>query len=304
MTIPFPDADKQNAAEPEDYPLYDFRRAGILPETQIRALTVLFDRYIEALDSSLSAYLSARVKSRRMRVEQIPYADFLNDLPSPTCLFVLNMGVSHVRAIFELSPSLIFPLLEIMLGAKNGGGDIRRKITDVEQNILYEVMEIMVRELGTTWGGSLPFEFRFESAETDPQASTLVGSIELAIVCRVETRIGETTGAMNLAMPSVALKSLGSRSDLDRSSQNGGTLTGYDRIVHLMKRAGVNMDARLDGSTIPVRDFLELKAGQVIALPFPIERPIDCFANGRRMYKGQIVELASKIGFQIDEHAE
>src|ERR1700709_745306 len=96
--------------------LFDFRRPDRIAKSQLRAIHVLHDNFVRNLVSSLSAYLRAYLIVNLVSVEQLSYAEFLECLPSPTCIVALGLRPYDGNAVLEMNSSLIFPILEILLG--------------------------------------------------------------------------------------------------------------------------------------------------------------------------------------------
>src|SRR5712671_662342 len=108
-------------AQPDDDPskraqTYDFRRPDRIAKDQLRAIHLLHENFCRSLASSLSAYLRAFVAVNLVSVEQLAFMEFTQILPSPTSLMALGMKPYDGSAMLELNPSLVFPVLEMLLG--------------------------------------------------------------------------------------------------------------------------------------------------------------------------------------------
>src|SRR5258708_14135601 len=116
---------------------YDFRRPDRIAKDQLRAIHLLHENFARGLASSLSAYLRAYVAVNLISVEQLSFMEFSQCLPSPTCLVSLGMRPCEGNAVLEINPSLVFPILEMLLG---GAGKyttkINREVTEIEQSIM------------------------------------------------------------------------------------------------------------------------------------------------------------------------
>src|SRR5215472_4832103 len=95
---------------------YDFRRPDRIAKDQLRAIHLLHENFSRSLASSLSAYLRAYVAVNLVSVEQLAFMEFTQTLASPTCLVALSMHPFDGNAAIEISPSLAFPVLEMLLG--------------------------------------------------------------------------------------------------------------------------------------------------------------------------------------------
>src|ERR1700731_2412899 len=97
---------------------FDFQRPDRIPKSQVRAIHLLHENFVRNLASSLSAYLRSYLTVNLVSVEQLSYGEFLEGLPSPTCLVSLSLRPYDGNALIELNPSLIFPIIEMILGGK------------------------------------------------------------------------------------------------------------------------------------------------------------------------------------------
>src|SRR5208337_4637182 len=95
---------------------FDFRRPDRIPKSQVRAIHMLHDTFVRNLVTSLSAYLRSYLTVNLVSVEQLSYAEFLDGLPSPTCMVSLGLSPYDGNGVLELNPSLVFPILEMLLG--------------------------------------------------------------------------------------------------------------------------------------------------------------------------------------------
>src|SRR5712692_3891344 len=116
---------------------YDFRRPDRIAKDQLRAIHLLHENFSRSLASSLSAYLRAYVAVTLASVEQLAFLEFTQGLASPTCLVALSMQPYDGNALLEISPSLAFPVLEMLLGGSGQSSvGIDREITEIEESIL------------------------------------------------------------------------------------------------------------------------------------------------------------------------
>src|SRR2546421_9706892 len=201
-------------AQPEHDPskraqVYDFRRPDRIAKDQLRAIHLLHENFARSLASSLSAYLRAYVAVNLISVEQLSFMEFSQCLPSPTCLVSLGMKPNEGNAVLEINPSLVFPILEMLLGGTGKyATKINREITEIEQSILDGLFRIILHDLRIAWNSVTPVEFSIESHETDPQLMQILAPNEAVVAVSMEARIGENAGMMNIGIPSIIVKML------------------------------------------------------------------------------------------------
>src|SRR5258708_17928973 len=126
--------------------VYDFRRPDRIAKDQLRSIHLLHDNFARNLASSLSGYLRAYVIVNLVSVEQLSFMEFTQCLPSPTSLVALGMKPYDGNAVLELNPSLVFPIIEMLLGGSgNVTTKITREVTEIEQSILEGLIRIILQ---------------------------------------------------------------------------------------------------------------------------------------------------------------
>ncbi|MGB9606678.1 MAG: flagellar motor switch protein FliM, partial [Bryobacteraceae bacterium] len=239
---------------------YDFRRPDRIAKHQLRAIHLLHENFARNLASSLSAYLRAYVIVNLVSVEQLSFAEFSQCLPSPSCLVSLAMRPYEGNAVLEINPSLVFPILETLLGGTGRSSTkINREVTEIEQSILDGLYRIILHDLTQAWAPVTTIEFTIESRETEPQLLQVMAPNEAVLAIGLEVRMAENTGMMNIAMPSIIVKMLRQKFDQQWSIRRAeSTPEEQARILRLIKRARVRLDARLEGPTLPAEELLAL----------------------------------------------
>ncbi len=296
---------QSNAAEEQvaqKAQLFDFRRLDRIAKSQLRAIHLLHDNFVRNLVSSLSAYLRTYLIVNLVSVEQLSYAEFLECLPSPTCIASLGLRPYDGNAVLELNSSLIFPILEILLGG-NGktSTSIQREITEIEQNLLDGLFRIILHDLKEAWKGVTTIDFTIDSVETEPQLLQILSPGEAVVAIAIEIRIGETIGMMNIAIPSIIIKMM--RQKFDQQWTVRKTEASSDeqvRILDLIRPAKVTAQIVLDGPTLLLEDLVKLEEGDVLTFDYPVDKPLDLLINGKRKFNGQIATFGQRLGFAVE----
>jgi flagellar motor switch protein FliM len=282
---------------------FDFRRPDRIPKSQVRAIHLLHDTFVRNLVSSLSAYLRSYLAVNLVSVEQLSYAEFLDGLPSPTCMVSLGLKPYDGQGVLELNPSLVFPILEMLLG---GSGkttiNIQRDITEIEQKLLDGLLRIILQDLREAWRVVTAIEFTVAAMETEPQLLHILAPNEAVVAIAVEVRIGETVGMMNIAMPSIVIKMMRQKFDQQWSlRKTHASRAEEERVLRFLRDASLTMEARLTGPTLTVQDLLRLEEGQLLTFDHPVGRPVDLEVNGGRKFSGHVVSTGKKRAFQVEE---
>ena len=280
---------------------YDFRRPDRIAKDQLRSIHLLHDNFARNLASSLSGYLRAYVIVNLVSVEQLSFAEFTQCLQSPTVLVSLGMKPFDGNAVMELNPSLVFPLLEMLLGGNGKGGALARETTEIEQSILDTLFRIILHDLTTAWQTVGNITFSAESRETEPQLLQILSPNEAVVSIGLEIRVGENTGLMNIGIPATVIKMMRHKFDQQWSvRRTDSTEAEQARILKLLKPTKLHLDARLEGPTLLVQDLMTIEPGHVLNFDYPVGKPLLLIVNGREKYEGHLVAARNKKSFQID----
>lgn len=283
--------------------MFDFRRPDRIAKSQLRAIHQLHDNFVRNLVSSLSAYLRSYLIVNLVSVEQLSYSEFLECLPSPTCIASLGLKPYDGNAVLELNSSLIFPILEILLG---GDGKLQfsaqREITEIEQVLLDGLLRLILRDLHEAWTFVTPIDFTIENIETEPQFLQILAPSEAVVAVAIEIRIGDSIGMMNIAMPSIIIKMMRQKFDQQWTlRKSASTDQEQSRVLSLIRYSDLASEVLLAGPQLLLRDLINLEEGDVLSFEFPAGRPLDLVLNGQTRYLGEIVNAGRRTAFRITD---
>lgn len=296
---PLSDSDGHPAA-------FDFRRPDRIAKSQVQAIRMLHESFVRNLASSLSAYLRSYLTVNLVSVEQLSYGEFLEELPAPTYIVSLSLKPYDGSALMELSPSIIFPIIEIILGGKGrAGANLKREVTEIEQNLLETLFRIILNDLKEAWKSVTLIDFKLQASATEPQRLQILAPNEAVVSVGIEIRIGDISGTLNLAIPSINIKMIGSKFDQQWSlRKTEPTEAEQRRASFLIRNSETRLDARLRGPKLRVRDLLDLKAGDLLQFDHRLDQLLDCDINGKAKFRGRVVNSNQKKAFLIDAMPE
>jgi len=276
--------------------VFDFRRPDRIAKSQLRAIYLLHENFVRSIVSSLSAYLRTYLVVNLVSVEQLSYAEFLEGLPSPTCMASLGLKPYEGNAVLEINPTLVFPILEILLG---GGGkvstSIQREVTEIEQNLMDGLLRIILHDLREAWKTVTNIDFTIQSVDTEPQFLQVMAPNEAVVAVGIEMRLGESAGLMNIAMPSLMIKMMRQKFDQQWSVRKSeSTSEEQNRVLDLIRPSKIEVDVRLPEQHIRTRDLLALAIGDVLSFDLPVEHPLDVVLNGRLQFQAHVVDAGRK----------
>ena len=280
---------------------YDFRRPDRIPKEQLRAIHLMHDFLARNLASSLGAYLRAYITVSLVSVEQISFGEFLQYLPTPTAISSIGMRPMDGNAVIELNPSLVFPMLDVLLGGTGASaGQEVREITEIERGIIEGVLRIVLHDLRETWAPVAEISFTIEATETQPQLMQILSPNEAVVAIGFEITMGDIRGMMNFGIPSILVKMMGQKFEQQWSiRRRSGSQAEQGRMRDVVKQIPVSVEALMEGAKVRLTDLLELQVGDLVSLDLPVQKPAGIKVNGKRKFIGEIVTVGNTRGVQI-----
>ena len=283
--------------------IYDFRRPDRIPKEQLRSIHLMHDFLARNLASSLGAYLRAYITVSLVSVEQISFAEFQQYLPTPTSIANVGMRPLDGNAVLELNPSLVFPMLNVLLGGSGESATTEtRELTEIESSIIEGVVKIVLHDLKEAWAPVTDIDFSVEGTETQPQLMQILSPNEAVVAIGFEITMGESRGMMNLGIPSIMVKMMGQKFEQQWSIQRrSGSPAEQNQMRLLVNRVPLEIEALISGARIRVEELLNLEQQDVISLDIPVTRPAELLVNGKSKFSGEIVAAGTKRGILVSD---
>jgi len=295
-------AQPESSASGKKVVVYDFHNADRVSQDQLRSLHLLYEAFGRNFASSLSAYLRAFVDVTLKSIEQIPYSAFVKPLPDPTLFVSITMRPFDSNMALEMNPTLVFPMIDMILGGPGTSVEENRNLTEIELNIIEGVIKLAMRDLGTAWQSIMEFDFFLEGKGTKPQMFQIVSQSETVVAIMLEVKIGDFSGRMNMCIPSHALKLLRSKFDQQWQAPRHKSLENEaEKMMQLVERIPLALSGEIPNCQMTVGELLKVSVGDIIALNHRVSDPISMRVCGIEKFSGNIVQRQGSIAFEILE---
>ncbi|HEX9081305.1 MAG TPA: flagellar motor switch protein FliM [Holophagaceae bacterium] len=282
--------------------LYNFRRPDRVSREQMRSLHFMHDRFSRNFSSSLSAYLRTITEVNLVSVEQLSYQEFLLSVPDPTCFNAISIKPLEGALALEVNPTLVFPIIDKMLGGPGEPLKQLRTMTDIEQSIFDGVLKLVLEDLRESWRGIIDLDFRIQARETSPQLIQIVAPNEVVLLVVFEVKMGPVSGMINLAIPSIILEPISTKFDQEMFTgyKKSSTFEEARLLMTSLKRCPMEAAAEIRGTNLRMEEVLQLKAGDLIPLTKRFDAELDLVVDGIPRFTGFVaLDPNEKRVFQV-----
>lgn len=304
------DVEAQSAAMPvyhqddtRDIHIYDFKRPERVSKDQMRALQTIHEAFARNFGASLSGFLRTIVETRVSTTEQLTYSEFIHSLPSPTCFTLLSAEPLEGQLCLELSPLIVFPIVDRLLGGTNAEIFIpQRPLTGIENRLMSRIINRALSNLAEAWQDLVNVKFAVTGTESNPHLVQIVAPNEVVVVIGFEIKIGARAGTMSICIPFNVIEpvvgKLGTQSWLVYK-QKAADKAQEESVAHNLQHATVELRAFLGETQISVEDLVSLAPGDIIKLEKLVNRDFIMRVEGRNKFAGKIGKLRGHRAIQI-----
>jgi len=282
---------------------YDFKRPERVSKEQMRALESLHESFSRNFGAQLSGFLRTIVEVKVANIEQLTYGEFTQSLPNPTCFNLLSCEPLEGQMCLEISPLIIYPIIDRLLGGSNAELFIpQRPLTQIEQRLVSKITTRATAALAEAWEGVLPIKFELRETESNPQLVQIVPPNEVVVVVGFELKMGGRAGTMSLCIPFNVIEPVVEK--LSSQSWNAYKRGKADqkvrhRLADKLNAAPLLATGQLAETTITLRDLMNMAAGDIIVTEKPASAPVVLNVEGRKKFIANLGQFKGNRALKI-----
>ncbi|MFZ2619998.1 MAG: flagellar motor switch protein FliM [Alphaproteobacteria bacterium] len=244
-------------------------------------LEVVYDKFERFLSKSLRQFAADNVDVTIVNITAVRFDDYLNTIPLPAGLVVVNCVGLEDYLLMVYENQLIYAVVDVLLGGRRST-PVRvegRSFTNIERRIMDNLTDVVLRDLAEAFGPIAPVQFKMERMEVNPRFAVIAQEKTMAILVTVRVNMEGREGQMHFCLPYATLEPI--REQL--LQQFMGEKFGQDNIWenHLSQElysTSVALEAVMDEMQFPLSQVLSWRLGDTVVFDATPESPvrIDC----------------------------
>lgn len=282
---------------------YDFKRPERVGKEQMRALQTMHEGFGRNFGAALSSLLRTIVEVKLTSVDQLTYSEFVFSLENPTCFNLINAKPLEGKLILDINPSLLFPIIDRLLG---GGSDAsppaRRPLTEIELRLVSRITSLFLAEMKHAWENVIELELEVANVESNAQLVQIVPPNEVVVLISFELTIGDVRGMMNLCVPFNSIERIGNKLSANTwvtYSKKPPTPETAQQIGERLGQSVVEVVAELAQSRIAAEELIGLRVGDVITTEKDIHEPLVLEVEGERKFFASAGAFKGRKAIQV-----
>jgi len=261
-----------------------FRQSGQLTGEQVAAVNGLHEGFARILSQSLGAYLRMSFEVTLASIEQLPYSQFLGRIPEINYVMAFRVEKMMAPAALQIDHSLVFPLVDILLGGGGHGEILTREVSEIEEHIMEGVARIICQELETSWA-ALDAKLSLDERQSPAHVQRFMPPTEKTLCISFEIKLAEANGKLNLIFPvsisNTLLRKLAADSLYGKPRPAD---SAREQITAKMLDCSFPMELGITAIKLPINTIAGLVPQSVCNLGVPVRKSASLAIAGREAF--------------------
>lgn len=258
----------------------NFRASGLLSNESLRQLRSMHETLARMLAHSLDLSLGSTLDVKLLKVDQIGARELVSGLAPTSYLVPFAVDPGPDRVIARFDNTLLFPLLDLLLGGTGDPFEYEREVTEIDEELFRSVTELICAQLERAWK-VLAVTVSPQPSIKPAMLSQMFAPEDRVVELELEIRIGaDVRTSFAFILPMTLASSLVRSSQTESSRRSGirpGSARGLqDRLLSCRMRVA----AELPDLDIPLRELALLEPGTVLDLRVPAQTPVQLRISG------------------------
>jgi flagellar motor switch protein FliM len=165
------------------------------------ALLSLHQRFAGDLTELLQDLTGSEARVRLRDAARGAYGQFVCGQTVPTCCAVIQAEPIKAEFLFAISPSILFPVLDHMLGCDQPEPPQQRPLTEIEAALATLLVEQVLARYQDAWQGVLALDLTVDRIEHNAQQMRAMPGSEPTFLVRYDVRCGRAQGWADVCIP-------------------------------------------------------------------------------------------------------
>lgn len=269
---------------------YDFKRPDRFSKDQLRMLEMMHEAFARNFGTTLSAFIRTIAEIEVVSVKQSSYGEYVNGLANPTALTVFSFEPLRGNCMLEINPTIIFPIIDRVLGGPGNPMAKERELTDIEQVVVGKLAVKALDSLRDAWDRVARVTPEIVNKETNPQFVQLVAPSEMCLVIKFNLKVKDHKGIMTICFPYMVLETVIQKLSTQKwfiSNSGGSSPETRETLKARLQHTRVPVSVQVGTTVLTAAQILALKPGDVIPMGKGVNSQMDVFVEDKRKFGGR-----------------
>ena len=269
--------------DPTGVMIYDLTSQDRIIRGRMPTFEMMNEKFARVFRTTLSGLLRKVISISATHTDMLKFGEFLKILPVPTSLHLFKMEPLRGTALIVVESKIIFMLVDVIFGG-SGKESFKiegREFTAIESNIIKKIVIAALADLEKVWQPLADIKTSYQRSEVNPQFAHIVSPTDVVVVANFEVEVEYSSGMISMCLPYAMLEPIRERLQAGfQSEQMEVDKVWAERFKKSLVDSSVEMTVELGSTTLPMREVLHMKKGDVIPLDQYATEPLRLAVEG------------------------
>ncbi len=285
---------------------YDFRRQTKFSKEQLGTLELIHASFARLIGTDISTRLRLGVTATTIAVTQETFEEFISSIFPPTFITIFRSDSLDGQALIQMDLSIVFSILDRLLGGNGAPLSTLRQLTDVEKQIMQKIMVGIIDRLREAWINVIDLMPVIELVESNPQFAQIVPPNEVVVSIKFEISLLDTTGLLKLCIPYSTVEDITQKfnaaswfASVAVRKESESTKANVDIITKQVKEVTLPVVAELGRGVYPLEDLVNMKVGDTLITDQLVKNDIKIRVGNQVKFNGRTGKKGKKMAVVI-----
>ncbi len=276
----------------------DLLKPNRLGREQLRGL----ERYFESAGKLLSATIGDKLRLDTrcdcVAVEQLRFGTWLEQLPGPVAIYVVQMEPFRLPCLLTASTSLLYGAVDRILGGSGKVTKVPKDFTQAEHTVAEALVGPCLDRICESLADVVKLKWSFVNRFCNPSMAQILPSQDVVLSVYFQAAGDFLLGDLRLVIPFVSLEPLLDRFGRDSVARlEPGAMR--ERLGVTVRDMPMEIAVNLGGSSIRLSQLMALQPGDVIPLQARVGQPATVPVMGKPKFTAHIGKIGNRFGVQV-----
>ena len=276
----------------------DLLKPNRLGREQMRGVERYFESAGKLLSMTIGDKLRLDARCDCVAVEQLRFGSWLEQLPGPVAIYVLQMEPFRLPVLFTASTSLLYGAVDRILGGSGKVTKVPKDFTAAEHTVAEALVGPCLDKICDSLAEVVKLKWTMTSRFCNPSMAQILPAQDVVLSVYFQVTGDFLIGDLRMVIPFVSLEPLLERFSRDSvAALEPGALR--DRIAVTVRDLSVELAVELGGARIRLSQLMDLQPGDVIPLTTRVGEPAIVPVMGRPKFTAHVGRIGNRFGVRV-----
>lgn len=276
----------------------DLLKPNRLSREHLRGLERYFGSAAKQLSAVISDKLRLDTRCDCVAVEQMRFQTWIDHLPGPTAIYVLQLQPFPMPVLFTATTSLLYGAVDRILGGSGRVNRVPKDFTQAEYTVADALIGPCLDRICESLQDVVKLDWSIQSRFCNPAMAHLLASQDVVLSVYFQAAGDFLIGDLRMVIPFTCMEPYVERlgQDVIRWQEPG---TMRETVTRTVSAVPLDLSVMLGSSRIRLRQLLDLQPGDVVPLTTRLGEAAVIPIQGKPKLRGYIGRIGNRLAVQV-----